>query len=74
MSVTPINQKRQEALSQQFDQLVADAATLCVVSVTKDGGVDFMLPDTMAHDVNLIGALEVAKNAVYERLAEINDL
>jgi hypothetical protein len=71
MSVTPINNKRREALARQFDDMVADAATIAIVSVTNDGGVSFMLPDSTEHDIRMVSALEVAKLAVLDRLDDL---
>jgi len=68
VSVTPINQKRQEELGAQFDELLKNAKTLCVVAVGKDGKPGYMIPDDTSNDLALIGALDSVKLLVEDRL------
>lgn len=70
MSVTGIHDKRKQELSSQFDELVEDAALVCLVTVRRDGGVGYMLPDRMDMDAALIGALEATKLVVTDRMLD----
>jgi|DEB0MinimDraft_10_1074344.scaffolds.fasta_scaffold18070_3 hypothetical protein len=68
MTVTRINQRREDELSEQFDQLVDGALTLCVVTVGKDGKPGYLLPDDEGNDLALVGALDSVKLLVQDRL------
>lgn len=73
MSVTDINSKRMRLLTEQFDELVSEAKTVCLVTVTRDGKVGYMMPDNTEHDLELVGALNAAALILTDRVLTDED-
>jgi|DEB0MinimDraft_10_1074344.scaffolds.fasta_scaffold00147_4 hypothetical protein len=73
MSVTDINSKRMRLLREQFDELVSEAKTVCLVTVTRDGKVSYMMPDNTEHDLELVGALNAAALILTDRVLTDED-
>ena len=73
-NVSRFQTKGQRELSEQFDRLVENAAHIAIVSVTKEGEVQYILSEgPRTNDLAMVGALDITKLAVIDRVFEFDD-